>query len=122
EARWQDRTPITAADVLFTYLTLRDKGLPNQRTYFAKVASAESPDARTVTFTFKRAADGSLDREMPLIMGLMPVLPEHYWRNRSFNETTLKQPLGSGPYRIVSIEPGRSIVYKRDADYLALNL
>jgi microcin C transport system substrate-binding protein len=122
EARWQDGTPITAEDVLFTYLTLRDKGLPNQRTYFAKVASAESLAPRTVTFTFKRAADGSLDREMPLIMGLMPVLPEHYWRNHSFSETTLRPPLGSGPYRVVSMEPGRSIVYHRDANYWGRNL
>jgi microcin C transport system substrate-binding protein len=116
-AHWQDGKPITADDVLFSYHTLRDKGRPNHRTYYKKVTAAEKLGERQVKFAFKKNADGSIDREMPLIMALMPVLPQHDFASQKFDQTTLRVPVGSGPYKISAIDPGRSITYTRDADY-----
>jgi microcin C transport system substrate-binding protein len=124
EARWHDGVPITPADVLFSWRTLRDHGRPNHRSYYGKVAHAEQTSGRTVRFTFKASADPEApgDREMPLIMGLMPILPEHAWKTREFDRTTLEPPLGSGPYRVARFEPGRSIVYERVPDYWGRDL
>ena len=102
---------------MFSYQILRDKGRPNHRTYYKKVASAEKLGERRVKFTFKRNASGSIDREMPLIIALMPVLPQHDWSGRDFNQTTLRFPIGSGPYKIEALDPGRSITYARDKNY-----
>ncbi|MDD3028801.1 MAG: extracellular solute-binding protein [Alphaproteobacteria bacterium] len=117
KARFSDGTPVTADDVLFSFRSLRDKGRPNHRTYYKKVSVAKKLSPSRVEFLFKPNPDGSIDREMPLIMGLMPIVPEHDWKNRPFNETSLHPPVGSGPYRIKSVEPGRSIVYERNRDY-----
>jgi microcin C transport system substrate-binding protein len=121
-AHFSDGQPITADDVLFSYQTLRDKGRPNHRTYYKKVATAEKLSDRRIKFTFKPNMDGSIDKEMPLIMGLMPVLPAHDWKDRDFNQTTLRIPIGSGPYKIVRLDPGRSITYERDSDYWGRDL
>ena len=123
-ARWHDGVPITPVDVLFSWQTLRDRGRPNHRSYYGKVAHAERTGDRTVRFTFKASADPEApgDREMPLIMGLMPILPEHAWKGREFDRTTLEPPLGSGPYRVARFEPGRSIVYERVPDYWGRDL
>ncbi len=117
KAHWQDGKPITVDDVLFSFRNLREQGRPNHRTYYKKVDKAEKLDDRRVLFTFKRDENGRLDREMPLIMGLMPVLPEHEWKGRAFNQTTLRPPLGSGPYKVVKVDPGRSITYQKDPNY-----
>ncbi|MDR3518694.1 MAG: extracellular solute-binding protein [Azospirillaceae bacterium] len=122
EARFHDGQSITSADVLFTFDLLRDHGRPNHRSYYAKVATASAPDPATVEFHFRRDDDGSLNREMPMIMALMPVLPRHYWQDRSFDQTTLDPPLGSGPYRIGQVDPGRRITYERVRDYWAKGL
>jgi microcin C transport system substrate-binding protein len=132
EARWHDGVPITPADVLFSWRTLRDHGRPNHRSYYGKVAHAEQTGERTVRFIFKASAKALAkasadpetpgDREMPLIMGLMPILPEHAWKTREFDRTTLEPPLGSGPYRVARFEPGRSIVYERIPDYWGRDL
>ena len=122
EAHWQDGQPITADDVLFSFTTLRDQGRPNHRTYYKKVEKAEKLGDRRVKFTFKRNADGAVDREMPLIMGLMPILPQHDWQNRAFNQTTLRVPIGSGPYKIAKVDVGRSITYERDPSYWGQNV
>ena len=119
KAHWSDEQPITADDVIFSYETLRDKGRPNHRTYYKKVASVEKLSNLRVKFTFKPNADGQPDREMPLIMGLMPMLPQHDWVNRDFNQTTWRVPVASGPYKIVAVDPGRSIHYQRDHHYWA---
>ena len=116
-AHWQDGKPITADDILFSFETLRAKGRPNHRTYYKKVEKAERLDERRVKFTFSPNADHKFDREMPLIIGLMPVLPKHEWENRDFNQTSLRPPLGSGPYKVTKIEPGRSVTYTRDLAY-----
>lgn len=117
QARWSDGVIVTADDVLFSFTTLRDKGRPSHRTYYKKVISAEKLGERSVRFTFKPNADGKPDREMPLIMALMPILPKHDWEGREFNETTWHTPVGSGPYKVSAIDPGRSVTYARNPDY-----
>jgi len=117
KAHWSDGQPITVKDVLFSFETLRDHGRPNHRTYYKKVAKAEALDKKRVRFTFKREPNGSWDREMPLIMGLMPILPKHDWADRDFNQTTLRIPVASGPYKITKVDPGRSVTYTRDPHY-----
>ncbi|HJN03981.1 MAG TPA: ABC transporter substrate-binding protein, partial [Alphaproteobacteria bacterium] len=114
DARWHDGTPITVDDVVWSMETLRDEGRPNHRLFYSKVARIERPGPRTIRFVFAADLD---DRELPLIMGLMPILPKHYFADRAFNETTLEPILGSGPYRIAELDAGRSIVYERVADY-----
>lgn len=120
-ARWQDGVPLTAADVLFSWETLKNKGRPNHRSYYSKVAKAEL-SGNAVTFTFKPNEDGSIDREMPLIIGLMPVLPKHIWEKKPFEETSLQPPIGSGPYRITEVQPGRATVFTRDKNYWGRDL
>ncbi|HAX92324.1 MAG TPA: ABC transporter substrate-binding protein [Rhodospirillaceae bacterium] len=116
-ARFSDGKPVTADDVLYSFHTLRDQGRPNHRTYYKKVDVAEKLDERSVKFTFKRQENGAWDREMPLIMGLMPVLPVHEWKDKIFNQTTLRPPIASGPYRVTKMEAGRSVTLTRNADY-----
>ncbi len=118
-ARFSDGTPVTADDVLFSFKTLREKGRPNHRTYYKKVESAEKLSPLRVKFTFKPDKEKGIDREMPLIMGIMPILSKRDWQDRDFNQTTLRIPIGSGPYKIASIDVGRSIVYARDPNYWA---
>ena len=94
EARFADGTPITPEDVLFSWSLLKSKGRPNHRLYYGKVATAEKIGERGVKFTF----EGGGDREMPLIIGLMPVLPRHAISAESFEKTSFEKPLASGPY------------------------
>lgn len=113
KARFADRSPITADDVLFSFEVLKTKGRPNHRTYYAKVQIAEKIDERTVRFTFSDA----LDRELPLILGLMPVLSKKATNAETFDQTSLTPLLGSGPYTISRVDAGRSITYTRDPQY-----
>jgi microcin C transport system substrate-binding protein len=113
EARFHDGTPITPEDVIWTFDTLKAKGHPRFRLYYADVLKAEKVGERGVRFTF-RSGD---NRELPQIVGEMPVLSKAYWSNRDFEKTTLEPPLGSGAYKIESVDPGRSITYRRVADY-----
>jgi peptide/nickel transport system substrate-binding protein len=120
-ARFSDGVPVTADDVIFSWRLLRDHGRPNHRTYYSKVIKAESLDARTVRFD----CSGSNDRELPLILGLMPVLPKHAIDVTTFEDTTLAKPVGSGPYVVAEVDPGKSVTLKRDPNYwgraLAIN-
>ena len=109
EARWHDGEPITADDVVFTFETLIREGTPFYRTFYADVDRVEALSQHVVRFTLS-ATD---NRELPLILGQIRVLPEHYWAERSFDRTTLEPPVGSGPYRIESVDPGRSLTYRR---------
>ena len=118
EARWHDGQPITAHDVVFTLNRLKSQGHPFFRSYYADVEKAEALDARTVRFDFAPGAN----RELALIVGQMAILPKHYWQNRDFDKTTLEPPLGSGPYRIADVKPGRSITYERVAEYWGRDL
>ncbi len=118
KARFHDGSPITAADVKFTFETLRDAGRPNMRRIYKLISSVETPDARTITFTFGEGAD----RETPMILAMMPVLSKAYWADKKFDETTLTPFLTNGAYKIASIDPGRQIVYERVKDYWAADL
>ncbi len=118
EARWQDGRPITADDVIFSFETLKTKGHPNYRFYYASVTKAVKIGPSEVKFVF---AEGQ-NRELPYIVGQLPILPKHYWKNKDFTKTTLEAPLGSGPYRIAKVVPGRSITYQRNAKYWGRNL
>ena len=118
EARFHDGSPMTVEDVIWTFETLRTKGHPLYRSYYAQVAGVEKTGPRTVKFTFK----GAENRELPVIVGQLPVLSRAYWAGRDFAKTTLEAPLGSGPYRVESLEPGRSITYRRVNDYWAATL
>ncbi len=117
-ARFSDGEPVTADDVLFSWGLLKEKGRPNHRTYYSKVAKAERLSDHAVRFTFD--ADG--DREIPLILGLMPVLPRHAIDPETFESTSLEAPVGSGPYRVAKVDPGRSITYTRNPDYWGKDL
>jgi len=118
EARFHDGTPMTPEDVVWTFETLRAKGQPMYRSYYGDVTKAEKEGERGVRFSFKSADN----RELPQIIGEMPVLSKAYWSGHDFANTTLDSPLGSGPYKIESLDPGRSITYRRVADYWAANL
>jgi len=113
EARWHDGQPVTVDDVIWTFNTLRNEGAPFYRFYYADVVSVAETGPRKVRFTFKDANNP----ELALIVGQLVVLPKHYWATREFNKTTLEPPLGSGPYRIAAVEPGRSITLERVKDY-----
>jgi len=117
-ARWHDGKPITADDVVFSFNILKTKGHPFYRSYYADIKSVEKNGPLAVTFKFA----GAGNRELPLIIGQMPILPAQYWNGRDFAATTLEKPLGSGPYRIKAFETGRSITYERVKDYWAKDL
>lgn len=118
KAKWSDGQPVTADDVIFTFELLRDKG----RTPFAKrldvVSKLEKVGENSVRFTFNEKAD----RETPLILGLSPVLPKHAVKIETFDQSSLEIPVGSGPYRVASVNPGASITYERNPDYWAKDL
>ena len=118
EARFSDGTPLTADDVIWTFDTLKAHGHPRLRLYYADVLKAEKVGERSVKFTF-RAGD---NRELPQIVGEMPVLSKKYWQGRDFEKTTLDVPVGSGPYKIETFDTGRSITYRRDPNYWAKDL
>jgi len=117
-AKFSDGRPVTAEDVIFSWRLLRDKGRPNYRTYYVKVAKAEALGERVVRFDLA----GSNDRELPLILGLMPVLPRHATNEDTFEETTLKPPTGSGPYVIAQVDAGRSVTLRRNPAYWGRDL
>jgi peptide/nickel transport system substrate-binding protein len=112
-ARFSDGVAVTADDVVFSWQLLRDHGRPNHRTYYSKVVRADIVAARTVRFDLA----GSDDRELPLILGLMPVLPKHAINPATFEQTTLTKPIGSGPYVVASVDTGKSVILKRDPNY-----
>ena len=118
EAKFSDGTPITVDDVIFSHALLRDHGRPNHRSYYQKVTRVEKTGDRKVKFTF----DGSGDREMPLIMGLMPVLPRHLIDPETFEKTSFVPPIGSGPYLVGEVKPGTRITFKRDPNYWGAKL
>ncbi len=117
-ARFHDGSPITADDILFSWQTLKKQGRPNHRLYYRQVAKVETEGDRSIKFIFTAAGNW----ELPLIIGLMPILSKKSFAKRAFNKTTLKSFLGSGPYKVAAIEPGRSITYQRVADYWGRDL
>ncbi len=118
EAKFSDGNPVTVEDVIWTLDTIKTKGHPFYQSYYADVAKAEKIGDRKVRFTFSPGEN----RELPLIVGQLPVLSKAYWSTREFDKTTLEAPLGSGPYRVESFEPGRYITYSLRADYWGAKL
>src|SRR4030095_5981202 len=117
-ARFSDGQPVLAEDVLFSWALLRDKGRPNHRQYYSKVAKAEAKDPLTVRFDLA----GANDRALALILGLMPVLPKHAIDVATFEETSMSPPVGSGPYRVTMVKPGASVTLTRNPDYWGRDL
>ena len=122
EARFSDGTPLTAADVVFSYEILRDKGLPSFRAVIEKqVASAEALGPHRVKFTFK---DGVPTRDLPQTVGGLPIFSKTYYETSGadFEDSTLTPAIGSGPYILDSIDVGQQIVYRRNPDYWGKDL
>ncbi len=118
QARWQDGTPITVEDVVWSFDTLKSKGSPRYATYYADVVKAEKSGDRKVLFSFR----GNVNRELPLILGSLPVLPSKWWAGKDFEKVSLEPALASGPYTIDSVDVGRSITYRRVPDWWAKDL
>ena len=118
EAKFNDGHPIRAEDVVFTFDTLMKNGSPLFKGYYSDVESAIAENPLQVKFTFKH----NKNRELPLILGQLPVLPKHWWQTRDFGKGNLEIPVGSGPYTITEIKPGRSIRYERNKNYWGKDL
>ena len=118
EAKWHDGKPVTVDDVIWSFNTLIEKGSPFYRFYYGSVAKASKASEQIVRFDFKPGEN----RELPLILGQLTVLPKHYWADRDFAKTTLEPPLGSGPYKIKSFEAGRFVAIERVKDYWGKDL
>ena len=118
QARWHDGKPITADDVIWSFEILTTRGNPQYRFYYASVERLEKLGERRVKFHFNERNN----RELPLIVGQIPILPKHYWQTRDFDKTTLEPPLGSGPYRVADFEAGRFVVQERVRDYWGKDL
>ena len=117
EAHFHDGHPIRAEDVVFSFQTLIKNGAPMYRGYYADVDQVIAEDPLHVLFKFKRN-----NRELPLILGQLPVLPKHWWENRDFAKGNLEIPLGSGPYKVAEVKAGRSIRYERVKEYWGKDL
>ncbi|MFM2422057.1 MAG: hypothetical protein RL291_587 [Pseudomonadota bacterium] len=115
DARFSDSAPLTAEDVLFSMTLLRQKGWPFFRNFYGKIANADIEGPKRIRFSFKEAGD----REIPLIIGLMPILPKHKTNADTFDQTTLTPPTGSGPYILSEVDAGRLLLFKRNADWWA---
>jgi microcin C transport system substrate-binding protein len=117
-AKFSDGTPITADDVAWTFNTLLAQGRPSMRVQFVDVKDVEVEGPRRVRFNFK----STQNRELPLMVGGLPVLPKHFFDGRDFTAPLTATPIGSGPYRISGFELGRSVTYTRDPNWWAANL
>ena len=118
KARWHDGVPITPEDVVFSFETIIAHGSPRYQFYYRNVVKAEVVGERSVRFTFDQAGN----RELPQIMGQLPILPKHFWKDRDFGQPSLDKPLGSGPYRVGEVKPGRSLSMERVTDYWGADL
>jgi peptide/nickel transport system substrate-binding protein len=118
KAKFSDGRSVTAEDVIFSWELLRDRARPNYRAYYAKVAKAEAIGDGAVRFDLS----GAEDRELPLILGLMPILPKHAVDPSAFEQTSLAPPIGSGPYKVADIRAGDRVTFKRDPSYWGRDL
>lgn len=112
-ARWDDGSPITVADVIFSMETLRDEGLPSFRRNYERIAAATPVGEHAIRFDFTAEAD----RETVMLIGIMPLISQAFYADRDFGQPGLEPPVSGGPYRVASIDPGRSIVYERVEDW-----
>jgi microcin C transport system substrate-binding protein len=118
EAKFADGSPVTSADVAFSFTTLKEKGHPSYRIQMRDVVKVDTPDALTVRYTFQ----GAQTRDLPIIVAGLPVLSKAYYATRNFEETSLEAPLGSGPYKIGDYKQGSYLTYVRREDYWAKDL
>ncbi|MEZ5816690.1 MAG: extracellular solute-binding protein [Hyphomicrobiaceae bacterium] len=117
EARFSDGQPVTTDDVLFSWRLLKEKGQPYHRAHYGAIARAFSPAAGIVRFEVGEHGN----RETPLLVALMPILPHHKINPATFAETTLEVPVGSGPYVVSDIDTGRSLTFERNPNWWARN-
>ena len=117
EARFSDGAPVTPEDVIWSFETLATKGQPRYTGAWKKIARSEITGPRSVRFTFN-----AQDRELPLILGLRPILRKAAWEGREFGESTLIPPMGSGPYTVAQVDPGRSVTFRRNPDWWGKDL
>ena len=117
-AHFSDGKPLTAEDVLFTFNLLKTKGRPQHRSAFGLVKAVDAPDAHTVRYDLT----GAGDRELPLILAIMPVLPKHATDVEHFSDASLAKPIGSGPYVIAEANAGARLLLRRDPNYWAADL
>lgn len=117
-ARFSDGKPVTAHDIAFSFDLLKTKGRPNTRQSYSKVDKVDVLDDLTIRFDLTT----SNDRELPLIIATMPVLPRHAVDPATFEESTLKPMIGSGPYRLTEVEPGKSVTYTKNAEWWGADL
>jgi microcin C transport system substrate-binding protein len=109
EAKFNDGSPITVEDIIWSFNTLREKGIPHYRSYYRDVAKVEKTGPHEITFIFSKVGN----TELPFIIGQLPIIPKSDWVKKKFEETTLQKPMGSGPYEVESVDPGHSITYVR---------
>lgn len=117
-ATFSDGSPVTAGDVVFSFHILKEKGHPSYRSYYRDVKDCVAKSKLTVTCNFTTAEN----RELPLILGQLPVISKTYYAKTDFTKTTLEAPLGSGPYLVERADAGRSIIYKRNPNYWGKDL
>lgn len=117
-ARFSDGEPVRAEDVVYTFKLLREQGSPFYKAYYAGISDIQALTDTRVRFEFGQTEN----RELPLIVGQVPILPKHYWEGRDFSKPGLEIPIGSGPYLLDSFDPGRSVSYRRNPDYWGANL
>nr|WP_237168668.1 extracellular solute-binding protein [Paracoccus shandongensis] len=117
EARFSDGSPVTVADVMWSFETLGTQGHPRYHAAWAKVAKMEQVGERSLRITFTET-----DRELPMLMGLRPILKKAQWEGKDFSASSLEPPVGSGPYVVDRVDPGRSITFRRNPDYWGKNL
>ncbi len=116
-AKWHDNIPITANDVKWTFETILEKGHPSYKSYYSDIKSIEVIDSYTIKFNFKNIKN----RELPIIIGQMKILPKHFWKDKNFNSSGFLIPLGSGPYKIKKVNSGKNIIYQRIKEHWAKN-
>ena len=119
EARFSDGTPVTADDVVFSLNILKEQGSPTIRTAYRDLASATALSTHRVRFEFR---EGAATRDLPQLAGSVPILSKADWEGKDFGESTLVPPIGSGPYTIGDVQPGRSITYEKNPDYWGADL
>ena len=119
KATFHDGSPITREDILFSLETFQTKGTPNQKKTYGKVISTEMIGENGIKMNFVN----NEDKELPLIIaGFLPIIPKKYYSNLDVTKTFLDIPLGSGPYTVDNLDPGRQIKYKRVENYWAQDL
>ncbi len=112
EAHWNDKKPVTVDDVFYSWQTLKEQGPPNLRLYYSKIAKVDITGINTIRFTALQA-----ERELPMIIGLMPILQKDWWQTRGIGTPSLDIFPTSGPYKLTAIDPGRKLTYTRDQNY-----